>query len=412
MPSGQEAVDRHQDRNVPQPSNTEEARMPNDIARRQFLVSGSALAGLAMMPSLLGAASTASAAGTDAVPRWAPYRKALVIDACGTPGRYDTGDAHVLDASELADIRASSLAAMNFTVGSVGSYAKDYDRTVQNIAHWDSQIAAHPDVLVKVTRGAELDEARRSGRLGILYGFQDTTMYGENLDRFDLFHDFGVRIVQLTYNRRNLMGDGCLEPGNAGLSTLGRQMIARMNERGVLVDLSHCGQRTTHEGIAASKRPVAITHAGCAALADMPRNKRDEELRLLAERGGVIGIYVMPYLRNAGQVMAEDVIRHIEHALTICGEDHVGIGTDGTTSAVAVTPEFQKEFAEEIADRQKRGISAPGERADSYTFAPDLNEPLRFERIALLLSQRGHSDARIEKVLGGNFARLFSEVIV
>jgi len=380
--------------------------MPMDSERRQFLVSGSAIAGLAMMPRLLLAATMES--GPTA--HWARYRDAIVIDSCGSPSR-NSPDVHLLDAAELADIRASGVTAVNLTVGAVGSYANDYDQTVRNIAHWDSEITAHPNALVKITRGAQLAEAKRNGRLGIFYGFQDTTMYGENLDRFELFHDCGVRIVQLTYNRRNLMGDGCLEPGNAGLSKLGREMIARMNGRGMLVDLSHCGQRTTREGIEASKRPVAITHSGCAALADMPRNKRDEELRLLADRGGVIGIYVMPYLRTSGQVTADDVIRHIEHALKVCGEDHVGIGTDGTIPAVDVTPEFRKQFADEIADRQKRGISAPGERAVSYTFAPDLNEPLRFERIAWLLSRRGHRDGRIEKVLGGNFARLFDEVI-
>jgi membrane dipeptidase len=378
--------------------------MTNDNGRRRFLVASSAIAGLALMPPLLRAASA------DAAPHWARYRNALVIDSCGSPGR-NSPDAHALDAAELADIRASGVTALNFTVGAVGSYVNDYEATMQNIAHWDSQIAAHPDGLMKIVRGADIVEAKRSGRLGIIYGFQDTTMYGENLDRFDAFHDFGVRIVQLTYNRRNLMGDGCLEPGNAGLSRLGRDMVAMMNERGTLVDLSHCGQRTTREGIEASKKPVAITHSGCAALADMPRNKHDEELRLLADRGGVIGIYIMPYLRNAGQVRAEDLVRHLDYALKTCGEDHVGIGTDGAISAVDVTPEFRKQFADEIAERQKRGISAPGERADSYTFAPDLNEPLRFERIALLLSQRGHPDARIEKVLGGNFARLFSEAI-
>jgi len=348
-----------------------------------------------------------------AAPRFAPYRTAIVIDACGGPGRSADGPTRTrLDAAEIADIRASGLTALNFTVGSVGSYANDYAETIDHVAYWDSEIARHPDALVKLTRGADLDEAKRSGRLGIFYGFQDTTMYGENLDRFDLFHNFGVRIVQLTYNRRNLMGDGCLEPGNAGLSRLGRDMLAKMNERGVLVDLSHCGQRTTREGIEASKAPVAVTHAGCTAVADMPRNKRDEELRLLAERGGVIGIYIMPYLRTSGQVMADDVIRHIEHAVQICGEDHVGIGTDGSTSAVTVTPDYKRRFADEIAERQRLGISAPGERADSYTFAPDLNEPARFERIAERLAARGHSDARIEKILGGNFARLFREVIV
>jgi membrane dipeptidase len=352
-------------------------------------------------------------AATLTEPHWPRYASAIVIDGCGSPGGGGGPERSALDAAELADIRASGLTAMNFTVGSVGSYADDYMRTVDNIAYWDREIAAHPELLLKVTRGAQIDEAKRAGRLGVIYGFQDTTMYGENLDRFDVFHDFGVRIVQLTYNRRNLMGDGCLEPGNAGLSKLGRDMIEKMNERATLLDLSHCGQRTTREGIEASKKPAAVTHSGCLALVpDMPRNKADAELRLLAERGGVVGIYIMPYLRSQGQVMADDVVRHVEHALEVCGEDHVGIGTDGSTSAVAVTPEFRKRFAEEIAERQRRGISAPGERPDSFTFAPDLNSPGRFDKIAWLLSQRGHGDARIEKVLGGNFARLFREVIV
>lgn len=382
--------------------------MSNEFGRREFLVAGGVLAGLAALPA------AAFAAGATDAPRWARYADAAVIDACGSPGRASTGTERLpLDAGELADIRASGLTAMNFTVGSVGSYANDFDETIGNIAYWDREIAAHPDLLMKITRGSQLDEAKRAGRLGIIYGFQDTTMYGENLDRFDEFHNFGVRIVQLTYNRRNLMGDGCLEPGNAGLSKLGRSMVEKMNAHGTLLDLSHCGQRTTREGIEASAKPVAITHSGCIGLAsDMPRNKRDEELRLLAERGGVIGIYIMPYLRSSGQVMADDVVKHIDYAVNVCGEDHVGLGTDGTTSAVDVTPEFKKKFADEIAERQKRGISAPGERADSFTFAPDLNTPHRFEKIAWLLSQRGYSDARVEKVLGGNFARLFREVIV
>jgi len=376
--------------------------MPVD--RRQFLISGAVAAGLAALPA------SVRAAPQDA--RWPRFRDAIVIDSCGSPGRITQDDPRPpLDAGELADMRASGVTALNFTVGSVGRYASAFDDTVQSIAFWDREIAAHPDALLKITRGAQLDEAKRSARLGIIYGFQDTTMYGENLDRFELFHDFGVRIVQLTYNRRNLMGDGCMEPGNAGLSRLGREMVAKMNERGTLLDLSHCGQRTTREGIEASTKPVAITHSGCVAVADMPRNKRDEELRLLAERGGVIGIYIMPYLRAQGQVMADDVIKHIEYALKVCGEDHVGIGTDGTTSGVALTDEYKKLFANEVAERQKRGIAAPGERADSYTFALDLNTPHRYEQIALRLSQRGHPDARIEKVLGANFARLMRETI-
>ena len=381
--------------------------MPNDPARRQFLAASGTILSAALLPAALRAATTAAAVEM----HWPPYGDAIVIDACGQPGSV-TGTDHPLDAHELADAQASGVTLLNLTVGAVGSYASNYEETIGLLADWDAQIAAHPQVLMKVIVGTQLDEAKRSKRLGIMFAFQDTTMYGENLDRFDQFHNLGVRVVQLTYNRRNLMGDGCLETGNAGLSKLGRDMVAKMNERGVLVDFSHCGQRTTHEGIEASKKPVAVTHSGCTAVADMPRNKRDEELRLLADRGGVIGIYAMPYLRSAGQVMAEDVVKHIEYAVKVCGEDHVGIGTDGTLSAVDLTPEFKKNFAEQIAERQKRGISAPGERADSYTFAPDLNTPRRLERLAVLLSQRGHSDTRIGKILGGNFARLFREVIV
>jgi membrane dipeptidase len=374
------------------------------MQRREFLMSATALAGAAALPSSLLAADQ---------PHWAPYRDAFVIDACGAVGGGNALNAKhpLLDDAEVADAKRSGVTLVNYTVGSVGSYTEDYRKTLDNISFWDQEFAKRPDVLQKITLGAQLADLKKSGRIGIVYGFQDTTMYGENLDRFDLFHNFGVRIVQLTYNRRNLMGDGCLETGNAGLSKLGRDMIALMNERGSLLDLSHCGQRTTHEGIEASKKPVAITHSGCAALADMPRNKRNEELKLLAERGGVVGIYIMPYLRTQGQVMADDVIAHIEHAVQVCGEDHVGIGTDGATSAVDITPQFRKEFAEEIAERQRRGISAPGERPDSFTFALDLNTPDRFEIIAAKLSARHHSDARIEKILGGNFQRLFRDVI-
>lgn len=364
-----------------------------------------ALTGVTALPAaIVGAAADST---------WPGYRNSIVIDACGGVGREGHAPDHpMLTSEELTEAKNSGLTLINYTVGTVGSYANDFKETIDNIAWWDREIASHPDVLMKVTSGAQIEEAKRTNRVGIVFGFQDTTMYGENLDRFDLFHNFGIRIIQLTYNRRNLMGDGCLETGNAGLSTLGRDMVAKMNERGCLVDLSHCGQRTTREGIETSKHPVAVTHSGCAAIADMPRNKRDEEMKLLADRGGVIGIYIMPYLRTSGQVMADDVIKHIEHAVSVCGEDHVGIGTDGTTSSIKVTPEFKKAFADEIAERQKRGISAPGERPDSFTFAPDLNTPLRFEKMAALLSQKGYSDARIEKILGGNFARLFRDVIV
>ena len=344
--------------------------------------------------------------------KWNGYDTAVVIDALGGPGNANAprGERIKLTPADLADVEASGLTAVNLTVNGIGSYAKDFEETLTNIAFYDGEIAAHPDRMLKVKSSADLTEAKRSGRLGVIYGFQDGTPFGESLDRLDLFCDLGVRIVLFTYNRRNLIGDGCLEPANAGLSLFGRELVGRLNAKRVLIDLSHCGDRTTLESIELSQQPVAITHTGCRAITDLPRNKTDEQLRKLADRGGVVGIYFMPYLRTSGQQMADDVIRHLEHALKICGEDHVGIGSDGPISPVKVTPEYRQAFAEEMAERQKLGIAAPGERADAFTFVPDLNTPRRFETLAIMLRKRGHSDNQIAKILGGNFERLFREV--
>jgi membrane dipeptidase len=371
------------------------------MKRRHFLMTSGMAATAMMLPRW---------ARPEEAQSWIRYADALAIDALGAPGSNPFGQCVPLTPSDIADVKASGLAAVNVTVGGVGSYAKDFEDSLRNIAFWEGQIAAHPDALIKVTRSDAIAEAKKSGRLGIIYGFQDATPFGESLERFDLFYDLGVRVIQLTYNVRNLVGDGCMEPGDAGLSVFGRKLVARLNEKRVLLDLSHCGGRTTLEAIDSSQQPVAITHAGCTAVADLPRNKTDEQLRKLADKGGVFGVYLMPFLRTAGQPMAQDVIQHIEHALKVCGEDHVGIGTDGDISGHNVTPEFRKAFQEEIAKRRKLGIAAKGEREDAFTFVPDLNTPRRFEQIAYLLSQRGHSDNTIEKIIGGNFARLFREV--
>jgi membrane dipeptidase len=363
----------------------------------------SGLAGAAVVFSVPSKSAAASFADTT-------YAGATVIDALGGPGEPDAKPDTPLSAKALDDVRASGLTAVNLTVSGVGSYAKDYDTTIRNIAYWNAQIAAHADVLLLVRTTADIAAAKRSKRLGLIFGFQDATPIAEDLERVDTFGEFGVRVFQLTYNRRNLIGDGCLEPGNAGLSKFGQSFIERLNERKFLVDLSHGGERTTREAIAASKVPIAITHTGCAALAPLPRNKTDAELKLLADKGGVVGIYLMPFLLSAGQPTAEDLVRHIEHAVDVCGEDHVGIGTDGTISPVKFSAAFRKKFAAEVAERRAAGISAPGERADVYTFLPDLNSADRFVHIAALLSKRGFSDARITKILGANFARLFDAV--
>jgi len=376
--------------------------MKTELDRRQFLAFSAV--------ATLGAAVGRRAFALSPPASWNGYAGAIVIDGLGGPGGgQDKSPDGLLTSSELSDARASGLTAANLTVGSVGLVEGAFENTVHQIAVWERDIDRHADVLMRIRTAADLGTAKSTGRLGLVYGFQDTLSIGDDLDRLATFHGLGVRIIQMTYNRRNLVGDGCLEPANAGLSRLGREMIERMNELGILVDLGHGGKQTTLDTIAASKKPVAITHTGCAALVDLPRNKTDEELRRLAEKGGVAGIYLMPFLRAQGQPMAEDFLRHIEHAVEVCGEDHVGIGTDGRISPVHLTPGYIEQHRNDVKERRRLGISAPGESEDSYTFVPDLNTPRRFETIAWHLSRRGHADARIAKILGGNFARLFTE---
>ncbi len=382
--------------------------MSGSLDRRRFIFLSTLAAAHAAVPRSMAETVAEGAAGA-APSRWEGYDRAIVIDALGGPGGGGEGP---LTPAQIADVRSSGITAVNLTVGALGSGADVFEGTFKTIGDWEQQIDAHPDALMRVKSAADLDQAKASRRLGIIYGFQDATPLGDDPGRVELFHHFGVRVIQLTYNRRNLLGDGCLEPANAGLSRLGQQVVERMNALGVLVDLSHCGHRTTLDGIAASKKPVAITHAGCAAVADLPRNKTDEELRQLADKGGVMGIYFMPFLRTQGQPMAADLIRHIEHAVNVAGEDHVGLGTDGGISAIELTPEFIKHHREDVQNRRRLGISAPGEEEDVYTFLPDLNTPRRFETLAAMLRERGHSPARIEKILGGNFARLFRETWV
>lgn len=159
---------------------------------------------------------------------------------------------------------------------------------------------------------------------------------------------------------------------NHGLTPLGREVVARLNARRVMVDLSHSGEQTCLDAVRASTQPISINHTGCRALMDLPRNKTDVELRLVAECGGFVGIYFMPFLHPTGQARAEDVVRHLEHAVNVCGEDHVGIGTDGSATPIDDLDAYRARNVKEHAARTKAGIAAPGEGPDVFPFIVDL----------------------------------------
>ncbi len=382
------------------------AGRPGGLSRRALLGSGAALGALAA----LGAggrparAADRAAAGALPVPLWPGYPEAMVIDGlCGL----DLGDSLPLPDDVLAVVDRSGITAINMTVPAP---REGFEGAVRRFARLQRAAEVHADRLLLVRSGADLERAKREGRLGIIAGAQSTDLYGDDLDRLDLFRGLGLRIAQLTYNDRSLYGDGCLEPGNAGLSRLGRQAVARMNELGIAVDLSHAGQRTTAEGIAASERPPLISHTGCNAVYRHPRNNDDAELRAAADQGGVVGIYLMPFLDGGtGELTTDMLFAHLDHALDVCGVDHVGIGSDQGVVPVADGPEYREALRKEVEQRRAMGISAPGESPDRPPFIPALNSERHMDRIAAEMARRGRPDRVIEKVVGANFGRALTE---
>jgi membrane dipeptidase len=331
--------------------------------------------------------------------------------ALGRPsgGPADT-DAPDVDARAIADAKAAGLTAVNITLGYVAGPEDPFEYTVKTIGEWDAVLRAHPADLIKVDRAADILRAHDEGKIGVIYGFQNAVQIEHDLARIDTFGDLGVGVIQLTYNPANALGDGSMAPENRGLTDLGRQAVARLNARKIMVDLSHSGERTCLDAIAASKAPISINHTGCRALNDLPRNKTDAELRGVAEKGGFVGIFFMPFLAATGHASAEDVVAHIEHAVKVCGEDHVGIGTDGDVTAIDDLGAYQADLAKEVAERAKAGIGAKGERADTYPFVVDLRGVDQFRKLGRLLAAKGYSRARIEKILGRNFVRFAREV--
>jgi membrane dipeptidase len=377
------------------------------LSRRDF---SRAAAALAIAPDFLSRLTRAPRVLRE---RWPGYDNAMVLDMLASVTPFNVPDmyARPLTPEMVENARRSGITAVNATCSGSGSTgAAAFAETVSNIGYWEREFVAHPDVLMKVRSIADLNEAKRSRRVGVILGFQDATMLESDLSRVDTFHSLGVRIIQLTYNIRNLLGDGCLERANAGLSAFGRSVVTRMNELGVLVDLSHVGRQTTMDAVEVSAKPVAATHTACAALNDVPRNKPDNILKAIADKGGVVGIYLMPFLRAQGQPSADDFVRHVTHAVDVCGEDHVGVGSDLSITPLDLTPEFRAKHAGFVRQRVALGISAPGESADVFNYVPELNTPRRIEQIADALAKAGHSSARIEKIVGGNWVRLLREV--
>ena len=369
------------------------------IDRRTMMATGAAA--IVAAPLM---AKTRAASG----PAW--YDRAIVIDALGGTGDpYGEDDVTRWSDRAWAETVATGVTVVRDTVFPVGNGTDNWGAFQESIESKQNLIAANPDRLILVRTAADILKAKREKKFGVLLGTQDTSMVGPELDRLAQLKKDGVMTVQLTYNNRNLAGDGALEPANAGLSKLGRATIERIEAEKRLLDLSHGGAKTMAEAAAHAKRPLVISHTAARALHDHVRNTDDATIKAVADKGGVTGVYFMPFLTPDMHPKGSDLIAHIEHVARVAGEDHVGIGTDNGVLPLNLDPETKRQMDEWQAQRIKLGIAAPGEAVGVYTWVEEYNSVDRYRRLAGDLAKRGWSEARLEKLFGGNFLRVYRE---
>ncbi len=372
--------------------------------RREFTCIMSVAAASALVPMLLPVQSPSSGASGLAIQPAELYRGTLVLD-CNSGPPWEGG--HLpLPQSDLDMVRNSGVDVVKWSIGGINA---DFAETVKDIAYVQQMIELHPAYFMQVRLPADMDRAKRERKMGIIFSFESVDMLEGKLERIELFRNLGVRVMQLSYNRKSPFAAGVMEPNGGGLTPLGHEAVKTMNRLGVAIDLSHANPQTTADVMAVSIRPVIMSHAGCAAVHRHPRNKTDDQLRALADKGGVIGIYDLPYLAaSPKQPTVADYMAHMEHALKVAGEDHVGVGSDVPINPFDTSPKGMAEFNKFEEERQKSGLAAPEE--DRPVYVEGLNVPRKIEIITGQLLKRGYSAHAVEKVIGGNFARVFREV--
>ena len=321
------------------------------------------------------------------------YRDAVVIDGLNT-SRW--GSEQV-----CRTIRDGGVTAMNATI----AIWDDYHSTLRHITNWLGWFERFDHYLRPVHTVADIDAAKAEGRTGVIFGWQNATPIGNDLANLHLFHALGVRIVQVTYNERNLLGNGCYERADDGLSKFGQAAVREMNRLGILIDLSHTGDRTVLDTIERSEKPVAFTHANARSQHDHPRNKSDDAIRLLVERGGVIGANAFPmFFPRDFESTLEDYLDAIEYLVQMAGPQHVAVGTD-------FCQEQPRSFFKWLFATQGTiaAMDAPP-TPEPYRHLHGLDNPSEMVNIATGLVKRGYAADDVLAILGGNWRRLFSEV--
>jgi membrane dipeptidase len=298
--------------------------------------------------------------------------------------------------SEAAMFRTCGITGFHNSVGVGGASA--YDDALEFIAAWSGFVGRNTQVFTLVGNAGDLDAAKAKQKIAVIMGLQNADEFREPKD-VKAFYELGLRCAQLTYNTQNLLGSGSTERVDGGISDYGEQIIKSMNEVGMLVDVSHSGDKTTLDAIDLSPKPIAFTHSNCRALNNHPRLKTDEAIRKLAAKGGVMGITgVRMFVKDKEPTTVEDIVDHIDHVVKLVGIDHVGIGSDSDLMGYDHMP----------PDQYKQ---LKASYKSSYAFRDKIDtdgfyHPRKVYDLTAALIRRGYSDANIQAILGGNFRRL------
>lgn len=334
-------------------------------------------------------------------------RRSLVIDMLN-PMTLDAAretrwlaNPETFTAAEVEIFRNSGITIFNLGGGGGGRNA--HQRTLEFIARWNGFIAGREDIFMRIDSPADLTRVKSAGKLGILIGVQNADHF-QTLDDVDYFKDLGLRVAQLTYNARNLIGSGATERTDDGLSDFGLAVVERMNTAGIGIDTSHCGDRTTLDAFAASKKPVLITHSNCRALVPgHPRCKTDEAIKKMAATGGVMGITGMRmFVRDREPTTIQHALDHFEHVANLVGIEHVGLGSDSDLYGYDKLPP-------EVIARMRAGYKGSYGLREKIDIQ-GLDHPKRVYDLTEGLIRRGYSNKNIELILGGNFQRALSSI--
>jgi membrane dipeptidase len=303
--------------------------------------------------------------------------------------------------ADLEPFKQSGINVFHIAVGLGGPEA--FMSTLRFISSWNSFLANHDRYFMRVDSADDLERVKSSSKVGVLLGVQNSEHFRSPQD-VNYFHSLGQRVSQLTYNSRNLIGNGSTERRDDGISDFGAAIIERMNRVGMAVDVSHCGDRTTLDAFEISKKPALITHSNCRALAPgHPRCKTDEAIKKMAAAGGVMGITgVRMFVKNEEPTTIEDALNHFDHVARLVGVEHLGVGSD-------IDLDGYDDMPPELNRQLRAGYKG------SYGFREKIDiegidHPRRMFDLTEGLIRRKYSDRDIEGILGGNFKRVLSQI--